>query len=93
MMNNQGGARGVKLIDIPLVTRLLDTGVMLDSDLAYTGNADLSSAALLSNFLLPQRSTYSVLANAGKQHVVGQFRLRHNPEQAQHRLCRAGPAL
>lgn len=83
MMNNQGGgARSVKLVDIPLVTRLLDTGVMLDSDLALTGSFEMNSAALLSSLLLPQRTTHTALARVEKQHVVGQFRLRHDPHQA-----------
>ncbi len=87
----QSSARSVKLVDIPLVTRLLDSGVMLDSGLAYTGSIDLSSAALLSSFLLPQRSSHSVLACAGKQHVVGQFRLHQNPQQA--RMVYVAPDL
>jgi hypothetical protein len=60
----------------------MDTSVMLDSDLALTGSVDLTSAALLSSLLLPQRTTHTALARVDKQHVVGQFRLRHDPHQA-----------
>ena len=70
--------RNIKLVDIPLVTRLVDSGTPLDSEMAYTGNLDLSSAALISRFLLPQRSVYSLLARGNKQQVVGQFRLTEN---------------
>jgi len=72
--------RSVKLVDIPLVTRLMENGTPLDTEMAYTGNLDLSSAALISRFLLPQRSVYSLLARQDKQHVVGQFRLEHNQQ-------------
>jgi hypothetical protein len=82
IMNPDRPARSVTLVDIPLITRLIESGVMLDSDLAYTGNVDLSSASLLTHFLLPQRSSHTLLARAGKQHVLGQFRMRHNPHQA-----------
>ena len=74
------GTRNVKLVDIPLVTRLMDSGTPLDTEMAYTGNLDLSSAALISRFLLPQRSVYSLLARADKDHVVGQFRLEPNQQ-------------
>ena len=82
MSNQAQGARSVKLVDIPLINRLLEDGIMLDSDLAYTGNLDMSSASVLSSFLLPQRSSHTILAYASKQHVVGQFRMRHVPHQA-----------
>ena len=72
--------RNVKLVDIPLVTRLMEEGTPLDTEMAYTGNLDLSSAALISRFLLPQRSVYSLLARSEKQHVVGQFRLEPNQQ-------------
>lgn len=67
--------RRVKLVDIPLVTRLIDDGTPLDSEMAYTGNLDLSNAALISRFLLPQRSVYTLLARTEAQSVVSQFRL------------------
>ncbi len=82
-MNYQAyNARNIKLIDIPTVTRLLETGVMLDSEQAFTCGFDQSSATLISNFLLPQRGLHSLLARVGKQTVVGQFRLRPDRNQA-----------
>lgn len=70
--------RSVKLVDLPLVSRLTESGTPLDSEMAYTGKMDLSSAALISRFLLPQRSVYTLMARADGTHVVGQFRLGMN---------------
>ncbi len=91
MSNRVNGTRSVNIVDIPLVNRLFDDAVMLDTDLAYTGNVDLSSASLISNILLPQRSSYTFLARANEQPVVGQFRLRHEPHQA--RIVYIAPGL
>ena len=91
MSNHVNGTRNVKIVDIPLVNRLFDDAVMLDTDLTYTGNVDLSSAALISNILLPHRSSYTLLTRSGDQPVVGQFRLRHEPNQA--RIVYIAPGL
>ncbi|MAS35333.1 MAG: hypothetical protein CL610_15070 [Anaerolineaceae bacterium] len=74
--------RSVKLVDIPQVTRLLETGTILDSEQAFTGGVDLSSAALISSFVLPHRSVYTMLARSDKQTVVGQFRLQPDRHKA-----------
>jgi hypothetical protein len=74
--------RSVKLVDLPLVSRLLETSVTLDTDLAYTGSLDLGSAAFISQFFLPQRHQYTMLTRAVDQQVIGQFRLRYNTQQA-----------
>lgn len=90
MTNHEKGVRSVKLVDLPLVTRLLENGIMLDSEQAFTGGVDLNSPALLSSFLL-RRGMYTLLARDNKQSVVGQFRLRHDRHQAQVMYVAPGP--
>ncbi len=92
-MTNQHekGARSVKLVDLPLMTRLLENSIMLNSEQAFTGGMDINSPALLSSFLLRHRGTHTLLARAGKQTVVGQFRLRPDRHQAQIIYVAPGP--
>ncbi|HLV34517.1 MAG TPA: hypothetical protein VKY59_05365 [Spirillospora sp.] len=82
MSQHENGVRAVKLVDIPLVTRLLESGVMLDSEQAFTGGVDFNSSGLISSFLLPHRNLYTLLSRSGKQTVVGQFRVRPDRHQA-----------
>jgi hypothetical protein len=82
MSQHENGVRGVKLVDIPLVTRLLESGVMLDSEQAFTGGVDFNSSGLISSFLLPHRNLYTLLSRSDKQTVVGQFRVRSDRHQA-----------
>lgn len=67
--------RAASLVDIPLVRRLIDQGAVLDSELEFTRDAN---GALVSSILLPQRGLCTLIARAGKQQVVGQFRLRQD---------------
>lgn len=94
-MNNHNhhdkDVRSVKLVDLPVMTRLLENGVMLDSEQAFTAGMDINSPALLSSFLLRHRRTHTLLARAGKQTVVGQFRLRPDRHQAQIAYIAPGP--
>lgn len=64
-----------KLVDLPLVRRLTEDGVVLDSELIYTREAMDSSSLILSR-LLPQRGIYTLVGRHGREKVVGQFRLR-----------------
>lgn len=91
MSHHENGARGVKLVDIPLMTRLLETGVVLDSEQAFTNGVDFNSASLISSFLLPHRSLTTLLARADKQTVVGQLRVR--PDQHQAHIVYIAPNL
>ena len=80
----------VRLVDLPLVTRLLESALPLDSEMACTGTLDLRTAALVSRFLLPQRSVCTLLARRGETQVVGQFRMN----QAQRaRIVAIAPGL
>jgi hypothetical protein len=73
--------RSVTLVDIPLVKRLADKGIILESELIYTRDGSTSTA--LSSFLLPQRGLHTMLAKVDKYSVVGQFRLRSDNPNAQ----------
>lgn len=72
-----------KLVDIPLMRRLAEKGVVLDSEMCYTGEVAGSHGVLFSNILLPQRSLYMLVGRAEKQHVMGQFRLKPHDHLAQ----------
>jgi hypothetical protein len=74
--------RAVKLVDIPLVKRLVEKGTILDSELGFTRSADGPNSALFSSFFLPQRGLHTLVSRQAKQHVVGQFRLRADDTQA-----------
>ena len=84
-------ARPVKLVDLPMVSRLLERTVPLDSEMACTGTLDLGTAALVSRFLLPQRSVCTLLARRGETQVVGQFRVGQQPQRA--RIVAVAPGL
>lgn len=71
-----------KLVDLPLVRRLTEDGVVLDSELIYTREPMGSSNVVLSS-ILPQRGVYTLIGRTGRQKVVGQFRLRGDQPLAQ----------
>jgi hypothetical protein len=82
MSHYESGARSVKLVDLPAVTRLLENGLVLDSEQACINGLDVNSASLISSFLLPHRAGHFLLARADGQTVVGQFRLQSDRHQA-----------
>jgi hypothetical protein len=75
--------RAAKLVDLPLVRRLLDKCVVLDSELVLTGDSSGSHSTLMSSLLLPQRGVHTLVARNDKQQVVGQFRLKPDDPHAQ----------
>ncbi|MBC7870768.1 MAG: hypothetical protein H7Y09_08000 [Chitinophagaceae bacterium] len=75
--------RSMTLVDIPLVSRLAEKGVLLDSEMIYTRDAQGPNGGLFSNLLLPQRGYHTLLTRADKQQVVGQFRMRTDQPTAQ----------
>lgn len=83
--------RPVKLVDIPLVKRLVEYGTVLDSGVAFTQVASTPRSALFSSFFLPQRGLHTLIARQGRHHVVGQFRLRADENQA--RIVYLAPGL
>lgn len=69
--------RAIKLVDIPLVKRLSENGVVLDCELCFTQNAGSSrQGGSIFTLLLPYRGVHTLITRAGKQQVVGQFRLK-----------------
>lgn len=74
--------RAVTLVDIPLVRRLSDKGIILDSELGLTGEAPGPHTTLLSSILLRSSELYTFVARADRQQVVGQFRLKGDAPNA-----------
>ncbi len=83
MSSRDTDARPVGLVDIPLVMRLTDASVVLDSALAFTRDVRGPNGALLTSILLPQRGLHTLLARSDKQQVIGQFRVKNDEPRAQ----------
>jgi hypothetical protein len=74
--------RAAWLVDIPLVKRITEKGVVLDSELYYTRRGDGPQNALFSSLFQRQRGLYTMIARADSRQVVGQFRLKSNHAHA-----------
>ncbi len=83
MPNRVPDTRTATLKDIPLVKRLADQGIVLDSELGFTRAADGPNSAVLSSIVLPQRSLCTLITRTGDGHVVGQIRLKASEHLAQ----------
>lgn len=69
----------VSLVDLPLVRRLAERGVILDSESGYTrGDSGTSFFTLL----LPNREVHTLVTRIDQLQLVGQFRLRSNEHHA-----------
>jgi hypothetical protein len=68
--------RAVTLVDLPLIRRLSENGMVLDSELYFTRNANGSQSARFFTLLLPYRGVHTLVTRLDKQHIMGQFRLR-----------------
>jgi hypothetical protein len=90
MPENDYEAHIIKLVDIPMVRRLIEEGTLLDSEAVYTA-AETPRNALFSSLFLPQRGIHTVVARIGRRSVVGLFRLQ--PEQAHARIISLAPEL
>jgi hypothetical protein len=75
--------RPASLVDIPLILRLTDDGIVLDSRLGYTADVEAPQSHLFSSIFLPQRGLHTWVARSGDQQVVAQFRLRPDETNAQ----------
>lgn len=71
-----------KLVDLPLIRRLTEKGTVLDTELRYTREVAGPQSVLLSS-ILPQRSLHTLVGHAGRQRIVGQFRVRSDEPVAQ----------
>jgi hypothetical protein len=85
----EGDVRTLKLHDLPALKRLLDTGVTLDSELAFTRADDRPD--LLTSYFLPSRGLHTLVARSDKQTVFSQFRLRAEDTHA--RITFMAPGL
>jgi hypothetical protein len=70
--------RSAWLVDIPLVKRITEKGVVLDSELYFTRNGDGPQNALFSSLFQRQRGLYTMIARADSEQIVGQFQLKSN---------------
>lgn len=72
--------RAATLVDLPLMRRLSDQAVVLDSEVEFT--RDAYDATIVSSILLPQRGVYTLVARSDKQQVIGQFKMRSENQHA-----------
>lgn len=72
--------RAAKLVDIPVIQRLVDKGTILDTELACT--RETISQHMLSN-LLPHRNVVTLVGRVDQQRIAGQFRLKADEHLAQ----------
>src|SRR5687768_5514912 len=75
--------RPASLVDIPLILRLIDDGMVLDSRLGCTADVEAPQSHLFSSIFLPQRGLHTWVARSGDQQAVAQFRLRPDETIAQ----------
>jgi hypothetical protein len=83
MPNHPTDTRGVKLVDLPLVRRLAENGMVLDSELGFTRAVDGLPNSVFYSILARQRGLVTLLAGANNEHVIGQFRLKQYDHYAQ----------
>jgi len=76
MVSRDVEARYVTLVDLPLLRRLGEKSVVLDSELSFTHTNNDVLGTFVSSVILPQRGLYTLVARSGAQQVVGQFRLK-----------------
>lgn len=91
MRNHEAQTRAVSLVDLPLVYRLADDGMILDSEIAYTRSPNGPYGASISNIILPQRNVHTLISRCDKDGVVGQFRLKPDDQLA--RVITIAPSL
>jgi hypothetical protein len=67
------------LVDLPLVRRLAESGVILDSESGYTRGG---SGASFFTLLMPNREVHTLVTRLEPYQLVGQYRLRSNDHHA-----------
>jgi hypothetical protein len=80
---SRADVRSAKLVDLPVVRRLVEKGVLLDSEMCYTREADGSRTAALQSIMLPQRGLHTLVGRVKRRHVIGQFRMKGADSLAQ----------
>jgi hypothetical protein len=66
----------VSLVDLPLLRRLNEKSVILDSEIIFTRDSADMVSTFVSSVILPQRGLYTLVTRCGSQQIIGQFRLR-----------------
>ncbi len=89
-MVSQTDAHAMKLRDLPLMLRLKQKAIVLDSELGLIEDARGQNSALLSSIVFP-RGLHSLLGRIDDQDVVGQF--RHRQGDANAHLVYLAPTL
>ena len=80
-MKSQTDAHAMKLRDLPIILRLKQNAIVLDSELGLIEDARGQSSALLSSIVFP-RGLQSLLGHIDGKDVVGQFRHRQGDVNA-----------
>ena len=89
-MVSQADAHAMKLRDLPLMLRLKQDAIVLDSELGLIEDARGQNSALLSSIVFP-RGLHSLLGRIDDQDVIGQF--RHRQGDANAHLVYLAPSL
>ena len=89
-MVSQTDTHALKLRDLPVMLRLKQNAIVLDSELGLIEDARGQNSALLSSIVFP-RGLHSLLGHIDGQDVVGQF--RHRQGDANAHLVYLAPTL
>lgn len=91
-MNHQDiDIHAARLVDLPMITRLVERSAILDTELACTRDASIPQNLLLERIPLSQRELYTLVGRAGRLPIAGQFRLK--PDNPIARVVYIAPAL
>ena len=80
-MVSQTDTHSMKLLDLPLMLRLKQNAIVLDSEMGLIEDARGQNSALLSSIVFP-RGLHTLLAHLDDKDVVGQFRCRQGDANA-----------
>lgn len=82
MSSRDTDTRFVSLVDLPLLRRLNEKSVILDSEIIFTRDSADTVGTFVSSVILPQRGLYTLVTRSGSLQVIGQFRLRSDDMHA-----------
>ncbi len=75
MTNRDTDTRACTLVDVPLIRRISERAVVLDTEIGYTRDLHGPNGAMLSGVLLPHRHIFTLMGRSDREQVVGQFRI------------------
>jgi hypothetical protein len=83
MSNRETDIRPATLVDLPMLYRMMDKAILLDSVAdCVRDRHDLMGVLLSSNVLRPLGGTHTLIARSDRQQVVGQFRMKADNSSA-----------